>query len=95
MCNIQRKGFIKPLSDNEESYLSYLVGIIERVDELASLQITRKLTTVGFRLSPSLPKYNDMLLEEILKVHNLFNIKLDISKSIKTTNTIEFQIPVA
>ncbi len=45
-----------------------------------------------FRLVPSLPKYNNMLLEEILKFHNLFQIKLDLSKSIKASATISFQI---
>jgi hypothetical protein len=33
-----------------------------------------------------------MLLEEILKFHNMFRIKLDLSKSIKSSGTIVFEI---
>jgi hypothetical protein len=32
------------------------------------------------------------LLEEILKFHNILNIKLNLSKSIKTSATIVFEI---
>jgi len=40
----------------------------------------------------SLPKYNNSLIEELIKFHNMFNIRLDFSKSIKTTGTIAFKI---
>jgi hypothetical protein len=33
-----------------------------------------------------------MLLEEILKLHNIFQIKLKLSKSIKSSATIAFEI---
>jgi hypothetical protein len=36
--------------------------------------------------------YNEMLLQEILKLHNLFKIKLNLSKSIKSSATITFEI---
>jgi len=33
-----------------------------------------------------------MLLEELLKFHNVFQIKINMSKSIKTSATIVFEI---
>jgi len=78
--------------DNEELYFAHLEGIIDSVDELAIMEITKTPTSYHFRLAPSLPKYNPMLLEEILKFHNMFQIKLDLSKSIKASATINFQI---
>jgi len=33
-----------------------------------------------------------LLLEEILKFHNMFHIKLNMSKSIKSSATITFEI---
>jgi hypothetical protein len=35
-----------------------------------------------------------MLLEEILKFHNIFKIKLNLSKSIKSSGTITFQVVI-
>lgn len=91
---IQRKHFPELIPDNEEVYLSYLQGICESVDEFCALQVTKISNGYQFRISPSLPKYNNLLIEEILKLHNLFNIHLDLSKSIKTSGVIVFKIVV-
>lgn len=89
---ISKKLFPEILPDNEEVYFQHLEGIIDSIDELSILEITRGSNAYIFRLVPSLPKYNPMLLEEILKFHNMFQIKLDLSKSIKASATIYFQI---
>jgi hypothetical protein len=89
---IQTKFFPKVMQDNEIAYLAHLEGIIDSVDELSTLEITKNPNTYHFRLAPSLPKYNDMLLEELLKFHNLLQIKLNLSKSIKSSATIVFEI---
>lgn len=89
---VNRRFFPAITLDNEEVYFANLVGVIESVDEFASLEITKAPESYHFRLAPSLPKYNNMLLEEILKLHNRFNIRLDISKSIKSSGTINFNI---
>ena len=80
------------MQDNDTVYLAHLEGIINSVDELSSLEITKSTNSYKFRLAPSLPKYIPMLLEEILKFHNMFRIKLDLSKSIKSSGTIVFEI---
>ena len=80
------------MQDNEIAYFAHLQGIIDSVDELATLEITRNPNSYHFRLAPSIPKYNDMLLEELLKFHNLLQIHLDLSKSIKSSATIVFDI---
>ena len=89
---LNKKFFPEILPDNEEVYFQHLEGVIDSIDELSILEITKGLDSYTFRLVPSLPKYNNMLLEEILKFHNLFQIKLDLSKSIKASATISFQI---
>lgn len=89
---INRKFFPEVLRENEKAYFAHLEGVISSVDEFSSLQITKTSNAYLFRLAPSVPKYNDMLLEEILKLHNMFRIKLDLSKSIKSTGTIVFKI---
>jgi len=87
-----RKFFPSILSENEATYFAQLEGIVGSVDELSSLQITRTSDSYAFRIAPSHPKYNNLLIEELLKYHNLFKIRLDMSKSIKTSGTIVFKI---
>jgi hypothetical protein len=89
---INRKFFPEVMNDNEEAYFSHLEGIVSSIDELSSMEITRNPASYMFRIATSLPKYNDMLLQEILKFHNLFQIRLNLSKSIKTSATISFEI---
>jgi hypothetical protein len=89
---INKKFFPQVMQDNEIAYFSHLEGIIASVDELSTLEIVRNPHSYHFRLAPSLPKYNELLLQEILKLHNLFQIKLNLSKSIKSSATIVFEI---
>jgi hypothetical protein len=89
---INRKHFPKVMQDNDETFLAHLEGVISSVDELCSLEITKSLESYRFRIACSLPKYNNMVIEEILKFCNLFHIRLDMSKSIKTTSVITFEI---
>lgn len=89
---ISKRFFPDVLPDNETAYFAHLEGVINSVDELSSLEITKTPSSYHFRLVPSLPKYNPMLLEELLKLHNIFHIKLKLSKSIKTSATIAFEI---
>jgi len=89
---INRKHFPRVMQDNDEIFLAHLEGVISSVDELCSLEITKSLESYKFRIACSLPKYNNMLIEEILKFCNLFQIRLDMSKSIKTSSVISFEI---
>ena len=89
---VNKKFFPQVMQDNEIAYFAHLEGIISSVDELSTLEITKTPHSYHFRLAPSLPMYNDMLLEEILKFHNMFKIRLDLSKSIKSSATITFEI---
>ena len=80
------------MQDNETAYFAHLEGVISSVDELAIMEITKNPESYHFRIATSIPVYNEMLLEEILKLHNIFQIKLDLSKSIKSSATIVFDI---
>lgn len=91
---IQRKYFPEIIPDNEEMYFAHLSGLIDSVDELAILQVSKVAEGYQFRLSPSLPKYNNLLIEELLKFHNVFNIHLDMSKSIKSSGVLSFKITI-
>jgi len=91
---IQTKFFPQVMPDNELAYLAHLRGLIESVDELSTLEITKNPNSYHFRLAPSLPMYNDMLLEELLKFHNMLQIQLNLSKSIKSSATIVFNISI-
>lgn len=89
---VSKRFFPEVMPDNETAYFAHLEGVINSVDELSTLEITKNPHSYHFRLAPSLPKYNELLLEEILKLHNIFQIKLNLSKSIKASATIVFEI---
>jgi hypothetical protein len=89
---IVTKFFPETMQDNDVVYFARLEGVIDSVDELSTLQITKNSYSYQFRLAPSHPKYTEMLLQEILKFHNIYKIRLNLSKSIKTSGTISFEI---
>lgn len=86
------KDFPDTLSDNEDYYFRTFVSAMEAVDEFCNIQIEKSKTGYNFRISPSVPKYTEPLIKEITKFHNTLNIRVDFSKSIKTTGTIFFKI---
>lgn len=90
--NVTRKYFPEILPDNEENFFAMLIGYIESIDQYASLQITKQKESYQFRLSPSLPQYTESLITELLRFHTLLGLHLNVSKSIKTSGTIFFQI---
>ena len=89
---IVKKYFPEILTDNDAMYFARLEGLIDSIDELSSMQITKNTNAYHFRLAPSHPKYIKLLFDELLKFHNLYGIRLNLSKSIKTTGTISFEI---
>lgn len=89
---IVKKFFPEVMKDNDMIYFARLEGVIDSIDELCTLQITKNSHSYQFRIAPSHPKYTEMLLEEILKFHNVYKIRLNLSKSIKTSGTISFEI---
>ena len=80
------------MRENDNVYLAHLEGVIDSIDEYSSMQITKSGDSYIFRIAPSMPRYGEMLLQEILKLHNLFRIRLHLSKSINSSGTIVFRI---
>lgn len=89
---VVRKDFLTIIPDNEDIFFAQLEGLLESVDELALVQITRLSKYYNVRISPSIPKYNNLLISEIIDFHNMFGIRVEFSKSIKSTGVIIFNI---
>jgi hypothetical protein len=89
---IEKKFFPSILKENTANYFAQLEGIISSVDELCSVTITCTGDKYIFRIAPSHPMYTDMLIEELIKYHNMLHIRLDFSKSIKTSAVILFKL---
>lgn len=90
----ERKGFNSILEDNEEHYYQLLDATINSVDEYSNTLITKKPSSISVRISPSEPIYSQPLLKEILSLHNLLKIKLNLSKSMKNSSIIHFDLPI-
>lgn len=91
---VQRRGFPEIGSDNDEVFLQQMLGVISSVDELSHVDIVKTPFNLHFRVAPSTPVYFNNLLQEILKLNNMFNIRLDMGKSMKTNSTIIFNIKI-
>lgn len=89
---IDLHNFKPIIPDNERQYLTLLEGVICSVDGDSSLIVNRGLKDISFRISPSAPKYSQTLLNSILKFHNMLQIQLDLSKSIRLTSSISFTL---
>jgi len=91
---VDLRNFRAIIPDNEQQYLTLLKGVILSVDGNASVIINRGVREMHFRISPSEPKYSQMLLHDILSLHTLLKIRLSLSKSIRLTSTISFSMPL-
>jgi len=94
MCYTNFKHFPSINLDNDEVFFQHLIAIVDSVDELCSIEITKLSNSYRIRIAPSIPVYNNMLIEEILKFCNLFKIRIDMSKSIKTSSVLSFNIGI-
>jgi len=92
MIKIEKKFFPSVLSENDLTYFAHLEGLINSVDEFSNMLITKKPEGYDFRIASSHPKYNELIINELIALHNIFNIRVVFSKSIKTTGTISFKI---
>ena len=88
---IQTK-FFDILTENEKLYFAQLKGVIESVDEYSSMQITKTPFNCNFRIAPSLPKYTNNIITALTQFHTTLGVRLNFSKSIKTTGAINFKI---
>lgn len=95
MCTIILKNITNTLPENELTYLSYLRASLDSTDELSTVEVTKNPHTFSFRVACSNPRYTQIVLSQLLDFHNLLNIKLDISKSIRNTSTINFDISIS
>jgi hypothetical protein len=91
---VSLKNLPRIMLDNDIMYIEHLKGIINSVDEYSSMEITRTSHSYHFRVAPSVPMYSQPLLQEILKLNNVYGIQLDLSKSMRISGTIDFQIEV-
>jgi hypothetical protein len=89
---IQRVNFPPIIADNEETYLTYMTGLIESVDQQASMMITRRTGGIIARISPSEFKLFSVILDVVKKFHTMLGIEVEFSKSMKAGNNITFNI---
>lgn len=89
---IKRTNFPAIIEDNEETYLQYLEAVINSVDLHSSTEVTNKPDGYLIRIAPSDPSYLSLLLDIVKIAHSNLFITVEFSKSIKTGNTITFQI---
>ena len=91
---VLRRGFQEIISDNDEVFLQHLIGVVDSVDELSHVEVSKTPHSLHCRVAPSTPDYLEPILYEVLKLSNLFKIRLELSKSMKASSTVTFDIPI-
>lgn len=91
MIVFQKKHF-DIIPDNDEVYFEYLLGVLEAIDEYTHIQATKIASGYNIRISASAVKYNSAVLKELLRLHTLLGLHIDISKSIKSSGVISYKI---
>lgn len=79
------------IRDNDRAYLYLLESVINSVDELSTLEIRKNPDNYSFRISLS-GNYVASLIKELNTLHNMIKIRVDFSKSIKSSSTLHFKI---
>lgn len=82
------------LKENEKQFFLQLEKSIEQIDELSTMEINRFPNSYNFRIACSSSKYIQPLLKQLLDFHTNLGIKLDVSKSIRNSFTINFEIKI-
>lgn len=91
---VLRKNFPTLMLDNDQIFIDNLCAVVESVDELSSMEIVKTPFHYHFRIAPSIPKYIEPILQEILQFNNIFGFHLDLGKSMKTSSTVTFNIEI-
>lgn len=91
---VQRRGFPEIGMDNDDVFIEMLIGVVGSVDELSHVDIVKTPFHLHVRVAPSTPVYFNNLLQEILKLNNMFSIRVEMGKSMKTNSTITFNIKI-
>lgn len=92
IMTIEFHNFPLILPDNEQQYFNIFEGVISSIDSNASVVINKGITEMCFRISPSEPKYSQIILRDVLNFNNLMGIKIEMSKSIRLTSSVSFNI---
>lgn len=86
-------NFPSVILDNDIAYMKLFSGYIESLDKDSVIQFTKKLDQgINVRISPSHPRFLEKIIEEVKKFHNLYYIRVEFSKSMKTGSNINFNI---
>lgn len=88
------RKYIGVIPDNEEKYFSILSAVIESVDELSVMVIQKNPRDYRFQITPSEAYYIPHIIQEVNKLNNLYGLKVNFSKSMKTSCSIDFVLQV-
>lgn len=82
------------IPDNEEQYFSMLSAVVESVDEFSVMVIHKNPKNYQFQITPSEAVYLNSIINEVNRLNNLYGLKANYSKSMKTSVSIDFFISI-
>lgn len=85
-------NFPKIMLDNDVKYLNLLEGFLNSIDEFCKVEVTKRLSGIAFRISPSIAMYSQHILTNLIDFHYMLKVKVEFSKSIRAASTIDYTI---
>lgn len=89
---IEKVNFPTIIPDNDDMYLALLEALINSIDEASVVEAKQALNGIHIRISPSIPRHSQLLLTTIRDFHYMLGIRIEFSKSIRTSSIINFTI---
>jgi hypothetical protein len=89
---VQRKGFPSAIPDNDAIFLAHFESFMEGVDIDAVIYEDRGPDKIYFSVVPSKTIFFDNIISQISEYFTIFGIRVDFSKSMKSSFTIKFSI---
>lgn len=89
---VQRKGFPDAIPDNDALFLAHFESFIETVDVDALIHEEKGPSKLYFSIVPSKTIFFDNIISQISEYFTIFGLRVDFSKSMKSSFTIKFSI---
>ena len=90
---IVKVNFPSIIPDNDAVYFTWLSGYMESIDMKCTIQFTKKLDQgINVRISPSHPRFLEVMIQKVKDFHNLYGLRVEFSKSMKSGSNINYNI---
>lgn len=91
MITLEKPDFLRVLPDGDEAYIRLLSIVVEYSDSEAKVRMNKLYNGIGVSISPK-GETREEIIDNLLLLHRLLQIKIHFSKSLKAQKSVYFSI---